>query len=311
MSKIPKKAAKYKFIAITLSVFFIALILSTNAKAKDTISLGEAIVTVDYNGKPPVDSDLDGLTDQAEEQIYKTDPKNNDSDGDGYYDGVEIMSQSDPLDPEVIPGLPSIGVSTINGTQIETPWPWYASRAFAIVGFILLYVSIFLGLTIRMPIFRKLFAPLYALQGHGWIALQATLFALIHGLLLMFDKFIHFRLADVFVPFSTSFKPAIVALGIVGFYLMVILTVSSYARKYMSHKLWRGLHFTNIILYFFVIFHSYMLGTDMRIPLIGNIFIVANALLIIMMIANMFMRIKADIVKRKSSNQTPSEQSMI
>jgi len=44
------------------------------------------------------DSDQDGLSND-EEALYKTDPLNKDTDGDGYMDGVEIESGYDPLKP--------------------------------------------------------------------------------------------------------------------------------------------------------------------------------------------------------------------
>ena len=52
-------------------------------------------------GSPPVidtnkDSDNDGLTDTEELKIYGTDPKNSDTDGDGYLDGVEVTAGQDP-----------------------------------------------------------------------------------------------------------------------------------------------------------------------------------------------------------------------
>lgn len=46
----------------------------------------------------PVDTDSDGLTD-LEEVMRGTDPRNNDSDGDGLLDGFEVDNGLDPLDP--------------------------------------------------------------------------------------------------------------------------------------------------------------------------------------------------------------------
>ena len=187
-------------------------------------------------------------------------------------------------------------------TYDVTPWAWYISRASGLVAFVLLYVSIFLGLTIRIRFLHKFFTPLYAVQGHCWIAFQATLFALIHGVALIFDKFIGFTLAGVFVPFVSIYESGLVALGIVGFYLMIIITASSYARKYISQKLWRMLHFTNIILYFVVIMHIYFLGTDMKNELVRNIFVYTNVLLILLMLVNIFSRIKENIARNMNNN---------
>jgi Bacterial TSP3 repeat len=44
------------------------------------------------------DSDLDGLSND-EEVLYKTDPLNKDTDGDGYTDGIEVESGYDPTKP--------------------------------------------------------------------------------------------------------------------------------------------------------------------------------------------------------------------
>ena len=48
-----------------------------------------------------IDADSDGLPDSWEE-ILKTDPKNPDTDGDGYKDGVEVANGFDPLSPNPI-----------------------------------------------------------------------------------------------------------------------------------------------------------------------------------------------------------------
>lgn len=278
---------KYVFVLILPLMFFGAL-----AKAQQ-----QSIIN--YNGQPVVDSDLDGLTDQAEIQVYKTDPNNSDTDGDGYYDGAEALSGSDPFAVNSIPGMPSVEQTPGVSSQNETPWAWYISRVSGLVGFALLYVSIFLGLTIRVSFLRKIFTPLYAMQGHCWIALQATIFAFVHGIVLIFDRFLGFGFIDVFVPFASSYKPSLVALGTIGFYLMVIITASSYGRRFISQKLWRALHFLNILLYVGVVAHALLLGTDLKIPIVRNIFIVANLLLVLLMLVNMFSRIRENVQRKK------------
>jgi len=45
------------------------------------------------------DSDLDGLTNNQEENIWGTDPLNPDTDGDGILDGIEVKNGTNPLDP--------------------------------------------------------------------------------------------------------------------------------------------------------------------------------------------------------------------
>ncbi|NTW27686.1 MAG: hypothetical protein HGA36_05145 [Candidatus Moranbacteria bacterium] len=274
--------------------------------AQQDVAANQPSLMVDYIDEVPVDSDLDGLTDQAEIQIYHTDSKNPDTDSDGYYDGTEILSVADPLDADSIPGMPPMSDLSTSATQ-ETPWAWYVSRVSGLVGFILLYISIFLALTIRVPFLRKLFSPLYALNAHGWIALQATIFAFIHGTVLIFDKFMGFNLFDVFVPFAANYERTLVAFGTISFYLMVILVVTSYARKYLSFKIWRAVHFLNIVLYFATIMHALYLGTDLKISLVRNIFIIANVFLIALMLVNMFILIRQNIARKNAVVPNPKQ----
>lgn len=53
-----------------------------------------------------LDSDQDGLTDE-EERLYGTNPRDSDSDGDGYSDGAEVASGYDPLKKSPGDKLPS------------------------------------------------------------------------------------------------------------------------------------------------------------------------------------------------------------
>jgi hypothetical protein len=46
-----------------------------------------------------LDSDNDGLTDKEETEVYRTNPKNPDTDGDGYKDGDEVRNGYNPLGP--------------------------------------------------------------------------------------------------------------------------------------------------------------------------------------------------------------------
>ena len=184
---------------------------------------------------------------------------------------------------------------TNQAVQTETPWAWYVSRASGLVSFALLYISIFLVLTIRIPYLRKIFAPAIALNVHCWIALQALIFGLLHGVILIFDKFIGISLFNVFVPFSSSYQPWLVGFGTIGFYLMLILVASSYVRAKIGYPIWRALHYFNIALYFILIIHIYFLGTDMKNETVRSIFVWSNAVLILLMFQSMFFRIRQNI----------------
>jgi len=197
--------------------------------------------------------------------------------------------------------FPVLTLAQVSGQENAMPWAWYISRASALVSFALLWLSIFLGISIRTPILNKIIKPIYSYNAHCWISLQALLFALFHGVALTFDKTIHFSLLDIFVPFAASYRPGLVALGTLAFYLMLLMIVTSYVRGFLSHKVWRMVHTTNIVLYAIGMIHALMLGTDLKSGLARDIFIWANAFLIFLFLANIEIRLAA-YFKRKSTN---------
>ncbi|MDD5490051.1 MAG: ferric reductase-like transmembrane domain-containing protein, partial [Candidatus Moranbacteria bacterium] len=148
--------------------------------------------------------------------------------------------------------------------EIQIPWAWYITRASALIGFFLLYISILFGTISCLPIIGKYFLRLRSLNFHCWISLQALIFAAAHAIALLFHQYFKFSLVDILIPFHSSFEPVLAGLGTIVFYLMILLVVTSYARKYISAKLWRSIHFLNIVLYIFVIIHAFYLGTDLK-----------------------------------------------
>lgn len=268
--------------------FSVALFLFVSGLVK-----AEETPKIEYKDGLVLDQDLDGLTDEGELKLYGTNPYRSDSDEDSINDGTEVLALSNPADPTSTPG----SASRQEANQIkqileeETPWAWYISRAGAMVAFLLLYVSMFLGLSIRLPILNKLVSPADALKTHGWISVQAVIFALLHGVVLIFDRFMKFSFIDVFVPFASKYQTEFVGLGVLALYLMLVLIATSYLKKFIPHKLWRVTHYFNMVLYFFVFVHAMALGTDLKNPTVLAIFLVMNALLVFLIIANIFLKV--------------------
>ena len=73
----------------------------------------------DYNP----DMDFDGLPDGVEVNMYHTDPLAWDTDGDGYFDGVEIDAGTNPLDPNSFPVSSTSLTSTNSGSGVLSTNP--------------------------------------------------------------------------------------------------------------------------------------------------------------------------------------------
>lgn len=296
-----------KIISVLVISFLFAFVAFSQAEENDVESEDTNLIQLDYGNDLIIDSDLDGLTDLGEEQIFRTDKLNPDTDGDGIFDGVEIVNQSDPLNA-ISPMATEIITNNAKVVDREVPWAWYVVRASGFVSFVLLWWVMFTGLAIHIPILKKIIEPKYSMSMHRWISVQAIFFAAIHGAGLLFDKFMHFSFTAVFVPFVADFKPELVALGIFGFYLMIILTLTSYFRRHISFGVWRFVHYFNIVLYVIVVAHALLLGTDLQSGLARDIFLGANLLLAVLIVINIIVRIK-NAYLRKSHSAVVDKQS--
>jgi predicted ferric reductase len=256
-----------------------------------TVALAEEL-KVDYQNNPIIDGDLDGLTDEGEKQIYKTDPNLADTDGDGMFDGAEVINKTDPLNSVSPSAVQNIIIREYPENEPEK-WSWYLSRAGGLISFLLLYFSIFFGVAIRFPVLRKIIQPIESLNFHAWISFQALIFVLIHSLVLLTDKYLAFSFKDIFVPFASTLNPEMVTLGVLGMYSMIAIIITSYFRKYISRRIWRATHFLNIALYAVAFLHAYYLGTDLKSGIAREIFLGMNILLLGLMLASLFLKMKS------------------
>ncbi len=244
--------------------------------------------TVDYGGGPVVDTDLDGLTDRGEEQIFHTNPLLPDTDGDGLYDGVEVLAGEDPLVP--------FGQIDPSEADFTEPLSWWISRASGLIAYALLWATVVLGFSFRTPFLRDVVAPIYKLDLHKFLALTATAFVLLHIGSLLFDEYLDLSAADILQPFhlqSDVLDTAAVAAGILAFYGIVVLIVTSLLpRRYFSYGLWRAIHFIHVFVLFLTVIHILQLGTDVAEPLPRALFLTSVVILTLVYPAGLFFVIR-------------------
>ena len=182
------------------------------------------------------------------------------------------------------------------------PWAWYFARAGGLMAFLLLYFSIFFGLAIRLPILKKIIAPGDSFSLHQTLSVQAFIFVLLHGLFFLGDIYLNFGFKEIFVPFASTYEPQLVAMGSIGMYLMLLLILTSYFRRFISYRAWRAVHFLNIALYGAGFFHAYYLGTDLKTGLLREIFIGMNMLLFGLMLVSIILKLKSVFVSKSNAN---------
>lgn len=139
---------------------------------------------------------------------------------------------------------------------------WLASRSAAIVAFVLIACSVTLGLFMANGLTRRPGLKRSLLKVHEQIALAAIVAIVLHGVLLLGDKWLKPGLTGIAIPFSMSYRPLWTGLGIIGGYIAVIVGPTYFIRRRIGARRWRQIHRTAAIVYVLGLLHALQAGTD-------------------------------------------------
>jgi sulfoxide reductase heme-binding subunit YedZ len=137
---------------------------------------------------------------------------------------------------------------------------WITSRAAGIAALVLASVSVCVGLLMGGRLLKRRGPDLRAT--HEALSLATLGALLVHGLSLLGDEYLHPSLADVAIPFASSYKTLWTTTGIVAFWAMLILGLSYYARSRIGMQRWRMLHRFTAVAWVLGVVHSLGEGTD-------------------------------------------------
>ena len=140
---------------------------------------------------------------------------------------------------------------------------WYLSRASAFAAYLLLWWSMALGLAITNRMARAWPGGPSVGDLHEHASLLGLGFTALHALVLLRDQYIGYTLAQVLVPCgSTSYAPLWVGIGQIGIYLMALVTISSYIRRWIGPRSWRLLHYPSYLAFPLALGHGIFSGSD-------------------------------------------------
>lgn len=140
---------------------------------------------------------------------------------------------------------------------------WYMIRATGTVSYLLLYLSVVIGLYSQVQKKRKQKVTI-SLFLHEALSNWALILVLGHVGFLLIDSYLSFQWIEILTPFNTDYKPLPMAMGTVSLYFLLMTVITSKARKKIGYQKWRKLHALNPILYILVTLHGLFIGTDFQ-----------------------------------------------
>ena len=195
----------------------------------------------------------------------------------------------------------------------EQVW-WYVSRSGGILAWLFITLSVCWGLFLSTKATAKATQPARLLDIHRFLGGMAVTFTMIHIAGLVADSYVYFGWTEVLVPFATDWKPGPVAWGIVGFYILLAVEISSLLMKHLPRHVWMGIHRLSFVLYIVATLHGLQAGTDVlnewyRILMLASVNIV-GFLSVVLILSHKRTRDKRIAALAISSKPSLQEQSV-
>ena len=141
-------------------------------------------------------------------------------------------------------------------------WSWHLVRACGLIAYALLAASTLWGVFLSSRVIKDWSPGPLSLLLHATTSWLAVVFSTAHALLLLFDNFYHYELSNFVIPFTGPYRPLWVGLGVICFWLTLVITVSFSVRRLIGQRAWALLHYSSYIVFATVSLHAFESGTD-------------------------------------------------
>ena len=141
---------------------------------------------------------------------------------------------------------------------------WYLTRGSGIVSFLLLTVTMVVGI-LEWRRWTPSGWPRFVVDAlHRDLALVAIAFLSVHVVTSILDGFAPISLLDAVVPFGGTYRPFWLGLGALSLDLMVAVALTSLLRAQIGLRAWRAVHWTAYASWPVALLHSVGTGSDVK-----------------------------------------------
>jgi len=144
---------------------------------------------------------------------------------------------------------------------------WYLTRAAGLMGYFLIWLSTAWGLVVSSKILDSLIDRTFTYDFHEFLSWLGLAFIGIHVIVLMADKYLPYTIWQVLIPFLSPYRSFWVGVGIIAFYLSLLVTITYYLRTKIGMAAFRKIHYLSLVAYFGATLHGLYAGTDSVLPI--------------------------------------------
>lgn len=183
---------------------------------------------------------------------------------------------------------------------------WYITRSAGLAAYILLWLSTAWGLAVSSKILDNLLHRSFTYDFHQFLSLLALGFTALHVIVLMFDQYLPYSVAQILVPFISPYRPVWVGIGVIGMYIMVLVTVTFYLRGKIGMKAFRYIHMASLLGYLGVLVHSVVSGTDSSLTSVLLLYAVTFLVTVFLTAYWIFLAVQKSRVKSVQKKAVPA-----
>ncbi|MCL4507266.1 MAG: ferric reductase-like transmembrane domain-containing protein [Chloroflexi bacterium] len=133
-------------------------------------------------------------------------------------------------------------------------------------------------------IFDRVLHRTFTFDFHEFISLLSIGFLILHIVILTGDQYMPYSIAQILIPFISPYRPVWVGVGVISFYLILLVSVTFYIRSRITMKAFRVIHWASFIAYITAAAHSIFSGTDSPLAM-SELMYVGTFLVIVFMTA--------------------------
>ena len=148
---------------------------------------------------------------------------------------------------------------------------WLLSRATGLSAFAALSLSVLSGEALRTSVLdvlasNRAIRRLHDMTTPLWIPLGAA-----HCVTLVLDRTARIEPSDLVLPFGVDYGAWQIGLGTISLDILVVVTLTSWIRRWMGNSLWQWIHRTSYVAFVALFLHAATSGTDFDAPIVSAI----------------------------------------
>lgn len=189
----------------------------------------------------------------------------------------------------------------------EQIW-WYVARSSGITAWALSAAAVLWGLGLSTRALGSRPRAPWLLDLHRFLGGFTIVFVGVHMVGLWADSYVEFGARELFVPFASSWQPGAVAWGIVAFYLLLAVEITSLVMNHIPKKLWKAVHLSSYLLFALGTVHLFTAGTDAKNPILLWVAVVVIAAMVFFTVYRIIGPGRVGSIRPATSSNRPAKQ---